>query len=125
MIKYGIYQIKEHDYVGRETPHLSWGWFDTCEDAQNYLERWYHNGEKQRYDNDFYGHHYAYWYEIYASDTEHPLYFYDMDDYVRDLVNGEEHIWDTLTNEQKDLICWACPLHTKFWLAALMKGRTK
>lgn len=117
MIKYGIFQLKEHDSGWREKPSLSWGWFDTIEEAQYQLKKWYHNGEKQRQDNNFYGWHYTYWYEIYASDTEHPIQFYDMDDYVRKLVNGEEHKWDVLTNEEKDMILGATPLNTKFWLA--------
>ncbi|MBP5723365.1 MAG: hypothetical protein J6X18_07310 [Bacteroidales bacterium] len=121
MTKYGIFQIKKHDYGWCEKPSLSWGWFNTIEEAQDHLKNYYHNGEKRRQDNDFYGYHYTYWYEIYASDSEHPIQFYDMDDYVRDLVDGEGHLWDTMTDEQKEMLVSMSPPATKFWLILIGK----
>ncbi|MBP5724379.1 MAG: hypothetical protein J6X18_12510 [Bacteroidales bacterium] len=121
MVKYGIFEIVEHDSGRREKPSLHRGWFNTIEEAEEVLKDGYYNGEKQRFDNDFYGIHYTYWDEIYASDTEHPIQFYDMDDYVRELVDGKTHSWNLLSDEQKEMVIKASPLETKFWLA--LKGK--
>ena len=121
MTKYAIYQIKEHDTIGRTKPILHCGFFNSEEEAIKELRKYYNNGEKKRYDNDFYGWHYWYWDEIYAIDTERPIEFYDMDDYIRDLVMKGE--WDKLAAEQKDIILRSSPLHSKLYLA--LKGKVQ
>ena len=114
MIKYGIYQIRNHDVVGEEKPQLHRGWFDTFEEAEKVLNESYNGGKEKRYDNDFYGIHYSYRNVIYAVDTDFGLSFYDMDDYACDLVNSGK--WDELTEEQKSMISKSFLPHTILWM---------
>lgn len=109
-MKFGIYSIKEHDHCGLTKPLLHEGYFNTYEEAKAQLDKLYHGGKKQRYDNDFYGYHYWYWDAIYAE----PTYFYDMDDYVRDLVESGE--WEKMTDEQRKIITSHSLAHTLLWL---------
>ena len=115
MTKYGIFRLKKHDYQEQDKPVIARGWFDSPEEAKECLEKYYFNGDYQRYDNDVYGYHYYYWYEIYAFDTDNPMQFYDMDDYVRDLVCSGE--WYKLSEEQRKTIKTFCRAHTLMWLA--------
>ena len=113
---YGIYAKKQHDLGDEEKPILVCGWFTDIEEAKERLKKKYHNGEKLRNDNNVYGYHYTYWYEIYAfnDDLGFSPGFYDMNDYINDLLeNGE---WNKLTNEQKQILVQCSPYHTKLRL---------
>jgi len=120
---YGIFEVKKHDIDSSESkPELARGWFDTPEEAQQCLDEFYNGGEWKRYDNDFYGWHYSYHYVIYAmNDGYGKNRFYDMDDYVRDMLKSGD--WDKLSAEQKSMIASVSPVHTKFRL--LLEGKMK
>lgn len=114
---YGIYYCIQHDSgLASEKPQLISGWYSTPEEALDVLKKQYDNGKKKRHDNDFYGHHYTYWYEIYAWNDEvgESPGFYDMSDYVNELLDSGE--WYNLSKEQKQLIAACSPVHTQFKL---------
>ena len=108
---YGIYEIKKHDICSSEDkPILREGWFNTEQEAKECLDKYYNGGNKKRYDNDFYGWHYDYWYVIYAWNDSlgHSPGFYDMNDYVKDLIDSGE--WYNMTKEQRSIITACSPM---------------
>jgi hypothetical protein len=119
---YGIFEIKVHDHCGQTTPELCRGWFDDPNEALECLHKWYNDeNNKKRYDNDFYGYHYTYWHVIYARRCDDSPVFYDMGDYVKDLIDSGE--WDKLSDEQKSIIVNGSDFRAK--LRLLFEGKIK
>ena len=102
---FGIYYKEKWDCDGFwRTPSISDGFFDTYEEAKEYLEKYYKGGEIQYHHNDFYGWNYHYKYEIYCINKKHGFTgeFYNVKKYIKDLQDDGR--WDKLDDGIKKLL---------------------
>ena len=102
---FAIYYNENWDCDGFwRTPSISDGFFDTFEEAKQYLDKYYKGGEIQHHQNNIYGWNYHYKYEIYCLNKGYGFggEFYNVKNYIKDLQENKK--WDDLNEDMKKLL---------------------